>query len=84
MKHTIIAYMSVLGMASAYAASDDVVNSQMYVDNAVGNLQTNLPAKTSDKVVTYTTMAGTTGERDIKTTLGNESTNQAIIKSIYG
>ena len=66
-------------VVSAHATNDDVVNSQMYVDNLVGNLQTNLPAKTSDKVVTYTTTAGTTGERDIKTTLGNESTNTSDI-----
>ena len=64
-------------VVSAHATNDDVVNSQMYVDNLVDGLQTNLPAKTSDKVVTYTTTAGTTGEREIKTELGNESTNQA-------
>ncbi len=71
----LIVCLVMLCATMAYATNDDVVNSQMYVDNAVGNLQTNLPAKTSDKVVTYTTTAGTTGERDIKTTLGNESTN---------
>ncbi len=73
----LIVCLVMLCATMAYATNDDVVNSQMYVDNAVGNLQTNLPAKTSDKVVTYTTTAGTTGERDIKTTLGNETTNQA-------
>ena len=71
----LIVCLVMLCATMAYATNDDVVNSQMYVDNLVGNLQTNLPAKTSDKVVTYTTTAGTTGERDIKTTLGDESTN---------
>ena len=73
----LITCLVMLCATMAHATNDDVVNSQMYVDNLVGNLQTNLPAKTSEKVVTYTTTAGTTGERDIKTTLGNESTNQS-------
>ena len=73
----IIMLIGMFVVVSAHATNDDVVNSQMYVDNLVDGLQTNLPAKTSDKVVTYTTTAGTTGERDIKTTLGDESTNQA-------
>ena len=65
------------GLCATVAHATDVATSQAYVDTVADTLQNNLPAKTADKVVTYTTTAGTTDEREIKTELGNESTNQS-------
>ena len=73
--------MSIIGImvtTCAFATDDgrEITTSQRYVETQLSNRQDTIPAKTGDKVVTPTSTKGEIGERDIKTTLGNETTNQ--------
>jgi len=61
---------------AADPATRDIATSQYYVEEQLANRQDIVPAKTGTKVVTPTGTKGAIGERDIKTTLGNETTNQ--------
>ena len=63
----------------AYAANPetrDVATSLKYVDYQLSERQDMVPATTGDKAITPTGTKGTIGEREIKTTLGDEATNQ--------
>ena len=61
---------------AADPATRDIATSQYYVEEQLSNRQDIVPAKTGTKVVTPTGTKGAIGERDIKTTLGSETTNQ--------
>ncbi len=73
----IVGMMVVAG--GAYAANPetrDVATSLKYVDYQLSERQDMVPATTGDKAITPTGTKGTIGEREIKTTLGDEATNQ--------
>ena len=64
---------------NAYAADPETrvnVTSLKYVEDQLANRQDKIPAKSGDKAVTPTGVKGAIDERDIKTDLGNEATNQ--------
>ncbi len=65
------------GAYGANPETKDIATSQYYVDEQLSNRQDMVPAKTGDKAVTPTGTRGTIGEREIKTDLGNETTNQS-------
>ena len=80
MKKIIISGLGLVMIANAYASygqktpdatENDITTSKTYVDSALGNTQGTIPAKSGDKVVTYTGTKGTIGERDIVTTIGD-------------
>ena len=63
------------GAYGANPETKDIATSQYYVEEQLSNRQDMVPAKTGDKAVTPTGTRGTIGEREIKTDLGNETTN---------
>ena len=79
MNKIIVAVFGLVMVVNAYASygqktpdatENDITTSQAYVDTALANTQNTIPAKSGDKVVTYTGTKGTIGERDIVTTIG--------------
>ncbi len=75
-----VSIIGIMVATCAYGANPetrDIATSQYYVDEQLLNRQDMVPAKTGEKAVTPTGARGTIGERDIKTDLGNESTNQS-------
>ena len=78
MKRT-ISILGIMVALNAYAADPETrvnVTSLKYVEDQLANRQDKIPAKSGDKAVTPTGTKGAIGERDIKTDLGNEATNQ--------
>ena len=77
--------VSIIGMfiaTAAFAANDgrDTVTSQQFVEDELSNRQDLAQPKSGDKAMTAPVAPaakGAIGEREIKTTLGNESTNQS-------
>lgn len=63
------------GAHAADPATRDIATSQYYVEEQLSNRQDMVPAVSGDKAVTPTGTRGTIGEREIKTDLGNETTN---------
>ena len=64
----------------AYATDPDprsVTTSQKYVEEGLSNRQDTIPVKSGTVAVAPTSTKGTLAERQVKTTLGNESTNQS-------
>ena len=76
--------VSIIGMfiaTAAFAANDgrDTVTSQQFVEDELSNRQDLVQPKSGDRAMTAPVAPaakGAIGEREIKTTLGNESTNQ--------
>lgn len=77
MKRT-IGIIGIIASTCAYGADPatrDIATSQYYVEEQLSNRQDMVPAKTGDRAMTPTGTRGTIGEREIKTDLGNETTN---------
>lgn len=73
-----IGIIGIIVATYAYGADPetrDIATSQKYVEEQLLNRQDTIPAVSGEKVVTPTGVRGTIGEREIKTDLGDESTN---------
>ena len=65
---------------TAYATTPDshsVTTSQKYVEEGLSNRQDTIPTKSGAVAIAPTSTKGTLAERQVKTTLGNETTNQS-------
>ena len=80
MRKVIINLIGIMFTVAAFAAGENVVTSQQFVDDELSNRQDLVQPKSGDKAMTAPVAPaakGAIGEREIKTTLGNESTNQS-------
>ena len=79
---TVVSIIGTFIATAAFATNDgrDTVTSQQFVENELSNRQDLVQPKSGDKAITAPVAPeakGAIGEREIKTTLGNESTNQS-------
>ena len=78
----IVSIIGIMFTVAAFAAGEgrDTVTSQQFVDDELSNRQDLVQPKSGDKAMTAPVLPaakGAIGEREIKTNLGNESTNQS-------
>ena len=78
----IVIIIGIVFTVAAFAANDgrDTVTSQQFVESELSNRQDLVQPKSGDKAMTAPVAPaakGAIGEREIKTNLGNESTNQS-------
>ena len=80
MKKFVINLIGTMFTVAAFATGENVVTSQQFVDDELSNRQDLVQPKSGDKAMTAPVAPatkGAIGEREIKTNLGNESTNQS-------
>ena len=80
MKRVVINLLGIFITTVAFAAGENVVTSQQFVDDELSNRQDLVQPKSGDKAMTAPVAPaakGAIGEREIKTNLGNEATNQS-------
>ena len=78
----IVSIIGIMFTVAAFAAGEgrDTVTSQQFVDDELSNRQDLVQPKSGDRAMTAPVAPaakGAIGEREIKTSLGNESTNQS-------
>ena len=79
MKKVVINLIGIMFTVAAFAAGENIVTSQQFVDDELSNRQDLVQPKSDDRAMTAPVAPaakGAIGEREIKTSLGNESTNQ--------
>ena len=67
-------------VGTAYAMDSDprsITTSQKYVEEGLSNRQDTIPTKSGTVAIAPTSTKGTLAERQVKTTLGDETTNQS-------
>ena len=76
----IMALFCTMMVCTAYATDPDprsVTTSQKYVEEGLSNRQDTIPTKSGTVAIAPTSTKGTLAERQVKTTLGDETTNQS-------